>query len=110
MIRVSFEMDAKFLENGFRIKYRVWVRLNPVAWKKKTHLGSGRGCVAERAVRQLQPRQSSGEAQLELVRQLQRQPRRSVLPGLPITTPCLNGRGLPYESDFDHPPSIFPIS
>lgn len=69
------------------------MRLNPVVWKKKTHLGSGRGCVAERAVRQLQPRQPSGEAQLELVRQLQRQPRRSVLPGLPITPLVLTAGG-----------------
>ena len=44
-----------------------------------------RGCVAERSERQLQPRRSSGEAELELERQLERQPRGSFLPGLLVT-------------------------
>ena len=58
---------------------------------ENTFFGSGRAAVAERSLRQLQPRQSSGEAQLEPLRQLERQLVRSVSPGLPITSPLLSG-------------------
>lgn len=63
--------------------------------------GARRGCVAERSERQLQRREPSGEAELELERQLERQPRGSFLPGLLVTTPPLVGGVALLSKRFD---------